>query len=82
MIRPLGKRILVIKVQEETTKSGIILAQKEENNQRAKVVALGDVSELSVGDTVIVKLQVGVEVEEDGKKYQIIDLEDVLAVVE
>ena len=92
-IKPLADRVL-IKMQEaeETTKSGIVLANSaQEKPQIAEVIAVGpggmvDGKEvtmfLKVGDKVITSKYSGTEVKVDGQEYTIVRQSDVLAVVE
>ncbi len=98
-VRPLGNRILVKQLSvEEVTKSGIILAQTSDKQEKSQyeVVQLGNgtaVGELNlkVGDKVIAGKYSGddVDVDEDTDvKYKILyvgkekDESDVLAVIE
>lgn len=98
-VRPLGNRILVKQLSaEEVTKSGIILAQTSDRQEKSQyeVVALGNgsmISELNlkVGDKVIAGKYSGdeVDVDEDKEsKYKILyvgkekDESDILAVIE
>lgn len=98
-IRPLGNRILVKQISaEEVTKSGIILAQTSDKQEKSqyKIVQLGNGSaigelNLKVGDKVIAGKYSGDEVDVDGdsdSKYKILyvgkekDESDVLAVIE
>lgn len=93
MIKPLGDRVLIkMKEEEETTKSGIILAsQAKEKPQIAEVVEVGPgekkdgvLQEMYVkkGDKVIVSKYAGTEVKLDGEEYLIVKQDDVLAIVE
>ena len=93
MIRPLSDRVLVkMKESEETTKSGIILANTaKEKPQIAKVVEVGPGrlidgkrEEISVkkGDNVVVSKYAGTEIKYEGEEYIILKEEDILAVVE
>lgn len=93
MIRPLADRILIKMVEEEeTTKSGIILASAaKEKPQIAEVLEVGPgekingkLEEMYVkkGDKVIVNKYSGSEVKYDGEEYIIIKQSDILAIVE
>lgn len=98
-VRPLGNRILVKQLSaEEVTKSGIILAQTSDKQEKSQyeVVQLGNGSavgelNLKVGDKVIAGKYSGDDVDVDDDtdaKYKILyvgkekDESDVLAVIE
>lgn len=93
MIKPLSDRVLIkMKENEETTKSGIILANSsKEKPQIAEVIEVGpgeklkgEIQEMNVkkGDNVIVSKYAGTEVKFNGEDYIIVKQEDILAVVE
>ena len=92
-IKPLADRV-VIKMEEaeETTKSGIVLANAaKEKPQIASVVAVGpggivDGKEtqmyVKVGDKVITSKYSGTEVKVDDEEYTVVRQSDILAIVE
>ena len=94
MIKPLGSRVLIkMKEGEETTKSGIILAQAaQEKPQVAEVIEVGpgeiidgkpEAMIVKKGDNVvIVSKYSGTEVKYEGTDYIIVKQDDILAVVE
>lgn len=93
MIKPLSDRVLVkMKESEETTKSGIILANSaKEKPQIAEVIEVGPGKiidgkreEMSVkkGDNVVISKYAGTEVKYEGEEYIILREEDILAIVE
>ena len=93
MIKPLGSRVLIkMKEGEETTKSGIIIAQAaQEKPQIAEVIEVGPgevidgkKEEMLVkkGDNVIISQYAGTEVKYEGIEYKIVKQEDILAIVE
>ena len=93
MIKPLEDRILIkMKEGEETTKSGIILANSsKEKPQIAVVIEVGPgknidgkIQQVAVkkGDNVIVSKYAGTEVKYEGVDYIIVKQEDVLAIVD
>ncbi len=93
MIKPLLDRVVLKMIEgEETTKSGIVLAQSsKEKPQIAEVVAVGPGGmvdgkevkmELVTGDKVIFSKYAGTEVKYDGVEYIIVKQNDILAVVE
>lgn len=93
MIKPLEDRILIkMKEGEETTKSGIILANSsKEKPQIVEVIEVGPgknidgkIQQVAVkkGDNVIVSKYAGTEVKYEGVDYIIVKQEDVLAIVD
>ena len=81
---PLGKRVLVQRVEEaNTTSSGIIIPDNaKEKPSRGKVVAVSsEVNELKKGDEVIFGKYSGNEVTLDGNLYIVIDVDDVLGII-
>jgi len=85
-IKPLGKRVVIKKVEaEEKTASGIVLpTQAQEQPQIAEVVAIGTDEEIlvKVGDKVIFPKYSGTEVKHAGEDLIIIEDEKLLAIVE
>ena len=85
-IRPLGKRVVIKKVEaEDKTASGIILpGQAQEQPQVAEVVAVGTDEEIQVkvGDRVIFPKFSGTEVKYGGEELIIIEDDKLLAIVE
>lgn len=94
-LRPLHDRILVQRVEEETTtKGGIIIPDTaKEKPAEGKVVAVGsgrlnkDSGErtpldVKAGDTVLFNKYAGTEVKMDGAEYLIMREDDVLAIVD
>ena len=90
---PLGDRVVLKQTEkEETTKSGIILAAKsQENPVTAEVVAVGPggmvdgkevTMQVKVGDQVIYSKFAGNEVKLDEEEYVIVRQNDILAIVE
>lgn len=84
-IEPLGTRVLIRPLdQETTTSSGIILPETaKEKPQQGMIEAVGDDSEmlsgLAVGDKVLFPKYSGTEIKMDGIEYLIIEEGDVLA---
>ncbi len=92
-IKPLLDRVVTKMVEaEETTKSGIILANSaKEKPQIAEVVAVGpggmvDGNQVDMylkpGDKVIASKYAGTEVKVDDEEYVILRQSDILAIVE
>ena len=92
-IKPLGERVLVEPVkEEEAVKGGIIIPDSaKEKPQEGKVVAVGTgkINEdgsvvpfnVKVGDIVLMPKYGGTEVKVDGKEFQIMREDDILAIV-
>ncbi len=92
-IKPLFDRVVVEQINnEETTKSGIVLLDKDqEKPQMALVVAVGpggivDGKEVTmnvkVGDKVLCSKYAGSEFKIDGKEVTILRQSDILAIVD
>lgn len=94
MIKPLYNNVLLKKAKASNeTKSGIILSQKEKEEDFAMVVALSDVKEvkihdkfypmpLKVGDKVMYKKYSGTDIKDQDENYILISAEDILAIVD
>lgn len=93
MIRPLGERVVIKRLEaEEKTKSGIVLTgTAKEKPQEAEVVAVGPGAlvdgkriemEVKVGDKVLYSKYAGNEVKVEGQEYIILKQDEILAVVE
>ncbi len=93
MIKPLNNNVVLKKdkIVKETA-SGIVLSNKEEQTEYAKVIAVGTgkVDEkgkvnpinLKIGDKVIYKNYSSTNVKLDNEEYLIVDADDILAVIE
>ena len=94
MIQPLYNNVLLKKIEaSQTTKSGIIISQKEEKEDYAEVVATSGAKEVKIndhvyempikaGDKVMYKKYSGTEVKDGDQEYLLIKAEDILAIVE
>jgi len=94
MLKPLGNRVLLEIVEEETTTpSGIVLPDSaKEKPQFATVVAVGEGKlldsgerlpvEVSVGDKVLFEKYSGSEVKHEGTEYLVVKDTDIIAVAE
>ncbi len=93
-IQPLGNKVLVIPSKmEEKTSGGLVIpptSGDEKRPETGEVVRLGvgknkdgkDIEfNVKVGDRVYFKKYSPEEIEVDGEKYLIIDIEDILAVI-
>jgi len=62
-LKPLGDRVVIKPIREETTKSGLVLPDTaKEKPQRGRVVAAGDGRRDDDGDRIPLDVQVGHEV--------------------
>lgn len=92
MIKPLYNNVLLKKEKvSNTTTSGIIISQKEKDEDYALVVAVGtgkvvdgkkEEIPLSVGNKVMYKKYSGTDVKYNDEEYILINAEDILAIVE
>ena len=92
-IKPLGERVLVEPVnEEEVAKGGIIIPESaKEKPQEGKVIAVGTgklddngkkiAFNVKIGDIVLMPKYGGTEVKVNGREYQIMREEDILAVI-
>ena len=94
-LKPLGDRLIVKALDEETTTaSGIVLPDTaKEKPQRGEVLAVGDGNrnettgervalDVAAGDTVLYSKYGGTEVKVDGEDLLVLRESDVLAIVE
>ena len=89
MLKPLADRVVIkMKENEETTKSGIILAgASKEKPQFAEVLEVGPGTEkikmeVKKGDSVDVSKYAGTEIKYQGEDLVIVNQDDILAIVE
>ena len=94
VIKPLGDRVVVKRIEEEPkTKGGIVLPDTaKEKPQKGKVIAVGTGRvlengqrvplEVKEGDIVVFAEYAGTEIEIDGEEYVILSERDLLAVLQ
>ena len=93
MLKPLGDRVVVKMLQnEETTKSGIILAGKaDEKSQIAEIIEVGPGLEengkkiemqVKKGEKVVLNQYAGTTIKYEGEELIIVKQNDILAVIE
>ncbi len=92
-IRPLGEKVLIKRMEAETTtKGGIVLPDTaKEKPQKGKVLAIGDGKLLddgtraaftvSKGDKVLFSSYAGTEIKVDGEELMLMDESDILAIL-
>ncbi|MGL4402836.1 MAG: co-chaperone GroES family protein [Fusobacteriaceae bacterium] len=83
IIRPFGKRVLIERISEKDEKvtvSGIILASDEKNGEVliGRVLALGDIDGLALGDKIIYGVEGEIEVPGE-KNLSLVNLEYIYA---
>ena len=82
--QPLGKRVLVKRVEEATTTmSGIIIPDNaKEKPSRGEVVAVSkEVEVLENGNNVLFGQYAGNEVSFNGTKYIVLDVDDIFGII-
>lgn len=82
--KPLGKRVLVKRLEEEnTTSSGIIIPDNaKEKPSSGEVVAVSDeVTELSCGNKVVFGKYSGNEISLGAEKYLVMNVEDIFGII-
>jgi len=93
MLKPTGDNVLIKKITEEKTESGIVLPDNAPINaiQKGTIVAFGPghreeggyaPHEVQVGDTVLYTQYSPQEVKDGGETYQIMKFGDIVAVVD
>lgn len=87
-IKPIGDRVLVKMVEiEEKTRGGIVLPDtvSKEKSTIGEVVAAGDgekVKNINAGEKVIYEKYSGTEIKDNGEKYLLLNVDNILAKVE
>ncbi len=82
--QPLGKRVLVKRVEESnTTASGIIIPDNAaEKPSHGEVVAIGnEVNEIANGDKVVFGKFSGNEITLEAQKYLVLETEDIFGII-
>lgn len=82
--QPLGKRVLVQRVEEATTTaSGIIIPDNaKEKPSQGKVIAISsEVENIAVDDTIVFGKYSGSELSLEGTKYLVMEVDDVLGIL-
>lgn len=92
MLKPLGNRVLLELVEEETTTLGglVIPDSAKEKPQLANVIAVGEgklldnggrlLLEVSVGDKVVFEKYAGTEIKYEGTSYLVLKDTDIIAI--
>jgi len=83
--RPLGDKVLIKRIEEVTTKTGIIIPTTSKDKPlEGEIVAISDEIEknISVGDKVLYGKYAGAEVTIDGEDYLLMSVDDINGVLE
>ncbi len=86
--KPLGERVLVERLEEDTkTSSGIIIPDNAKEKPlmgivKAASAKLKDDKALKENDTIVFGKYKGTEIKLDSKEYIVLELEDILGVIE
>jgi len=88
-IKPVGRRVLVKRIEEEEVKKGgiIIPDTAKEKPQQGEVIEVADVKKdedplpVKKGDRIIFGKYAGTEIEIGGEEYLILNEDDILAVI-
>jgi chaperonin GroES len=84
--KPLGKRVLVLRTQEETkTASGIIIPDNAKEKPLSGTIKsisnkVQEAGELSVNDTIVFGKYAGTEITLDNKEYLVLETKDILGI--
>lgn len=92
-VRPLGDRVLVKRIEEETVKGGIIIPDTaKEKPMKGQIKAVGNgklndkgeriALEVKEGEKVLFGKYAGTEVKIDSEEYLIMREDDILAIIE
>jgi len=82
--QPLGKRVLIERVEEaKTTASGIYIpdSAKEKPSQGKVIAVSSEVENVAINDTVVFGKYSGSELTLDGTTYLVIETDDLLGIV-
>lgn len=82
--KPLNRKILVKRIEEEqTTSSGIIIPDnaKEKPSQGTVEAVSSDINDIKVGDSVLFSKYGGTELPIDGQDYLVLEHDNVLGVL-
>ncbi|WP_257912184.1 10 kD chaperonin (cpn10) [Campylobacter lari] len=82
--QPLGKRILVKRLEEmKTTASGIIIPDNaKEKPLNGKVVAVSkEIEDIKVSDKVMFAKYGGTEIKLDNEEYLVLNIDDILGII-
>ena len=83
MIQALFDKVLIkLHDEESVTKSGIILTKKQDNFIRGVVLSIGKkVTDVTVGETVILDKNAGTDIQIDGQKHLIVSCKKIIGAI-
>lgn len=79
-IKPIGKRVLIELDTAPKTKGGLLLPGSKEKPTHGKVIAIGDVKDIKVGDQVFFTAYTGAPVP-GSDDFIVLDIEDIMGVM-
>ncbi|MBZ7935425.1 MULTISPECIES: co-chaperone GroES [Campylobacter] len=82
--QPLGKRVLIKRVEEtKTTSSGIIIPDNaKEKPLMGEVIAVSkEISDISSGDKIMFSKYGGTEIKLDNDEYLVLNIDDILGIL-
>jgi len=83
IVKPIGKNVLVLKVQPEEKKGLILVNAPEERFIKAEVICSGELTELvTFGHTVLIDIYQTTKLGDEFDGMMLIKEEDILAIVE
>lgn len=81
-ITPFGDRILVYPLTKSTSKQGVIIPENSKTkSQEGRVVSVGSVKSVKIGDQILYGKYTGVEIQIEETGYLVLKEDDVLGVV-
>ncbi len=87
-IKPVGRRVLVKRIEEETKKGGIIIPDTaKEKPQQGEVIEVADVGKdddplpVTKGDRILFGKYAGTEFEIDGVEHLVLNEDDILGII-
>ncbi|MCK4234840.1 co-chaperone GroES [candidate division WOR-3 bacterium] len=88
-VRPINRKVLIKRIEEEVKKSGIIIPDTvKEKPQKGKVIEVAKVKkdedpmQVKKGEKVLFGKYAGTEIDIDKEEYLLMSEEDILAVIE
>lgn len=88
-VRPINRKVLIKRIEEEVKKSGIIIPDTvKEKPQKGKVIEVAKVKkdedpmQVKKGEKVLFGKYAGTEIDHDNEEYLLMSEEDILAVIE
>ncbi len=80
-IEPFGKNILANEIEAPVKKTGGLILQNERKNVRYISIVHGGPTSLVQGDTALIGVYGGIEIEHNDNKYLLLKEDDILATI-